>query len=240
MPIAAAAVALGLVLLAHIAPFPFLLDAFAGERTVWRMPHPPGDRGIYLTFDDGPNPTATPELLDLLRDRQVAATFFLIPEHVTPETAPLVRRMFDEGHTVAQHTGTRWLLLRSPASLAAHLQSTADHIESLAGHRPAKLFRPHAGWRSVTMLAGLRKAGYKMAGWSWLSFDFVWFRQRTGDRVADQILAHAAPGKIIVIHDGHHRDPRPDRRYAIEAAALLIEGLRARGYEFRTLESRTP
>jgi len=53
--------------------------------------------------------------------------------------------------------------------------------------------------------------------------------------VASQILTHAAPGKIIVIHDGHHENPRPDRRYAIDATRKIIDGLHARGYSFATL-----
>jgi peptidoglycan/xylan/chitin deacetylase (PgdA/CDA1 family) len=52
--------------------------------------------------------------------------------------------------------------------------------------------------------------------------------------VANQVLAHAAPGKIIVIHDGHHRNPRADRRYALQATRQIVDGLRAQGYQFGT------
>ena len=103
--------ALGFFLLGHFAPFPFLLDVT--PRTVWRMPDtfPPT---VYLTFDDGPNPDATPALLDVLARHQVRATFFVIDKHLTSETAPIVRRMFEEGHGVALHAvselGLRGLL----------------------------------------------------------------------------------------------------------------------------------
>ena len=62
-------------------------------------------RTVYLTFDDGPNPDATPQLLDVLARHGVRATFFVIDKHLTRETAPIVRRTF-EGHAVAL-TGTR-------------------------------------------------------------------------------------------------------------------------------------
>lgn len=227
-------IAAGVATLAHIAPFPFLIDAAAGGRSVWRMPTN-GARSIYLTFDDGPNPTATPQLLDLLREKNARATFFLIDGYVNESTAPIVRRMFDEGHAVALHSGDRWLFLRSPGRLAKTLLDAASRIEALTGRPPCRLFRPHAGWRSLAMYAGAARANYKIAGWSWKTWDKVLFRKRTAARVASQIAANAAPGKIVVLHDGHHRDPRADRRYAAEATGIVIDELRARGYEFRTM-----
>ena len=82
------------------------------------------------------------------------------------------------------------------------------------------------------MMRGVSRLHYKLVGWSFLTFDWVWFHERTGPRVANQVLTHAAPGKIVVIHDGHHRNPRAGRRYALDATALIIDGLRAEGYEF--------
>src|SRR3990170_2767484 len=89
----------GLVALSHLVPVPFVLDALAGRRALWHMPRadPPT---LYLTYDDGPNPTTTPDLLDVLAREEVRATFFLIDAHLTEETAPIVRRMFAEGHRV--------------------------------------------------------------------------------------------------------------------------------------------
>jgi peptidoglycan/xylan/chitin deacetylase (PgdA/CDA1 family) len=73
---------------------------------------------VYLTFDDGPDPTTTPDLLDVLGREGVHATFFLIDRHITDETAPIVRRMFAEGHSVALHSASRKYLLASPDELA--------------------------------------------------------------------------------------------------------------------------
>src|SRR5688500_9260536 len=136
-------------LLAHTAPFPFLLDVT--DRTVWRMPatNPPT---IYLTFDDGPNPDATPALLDTLARHGVKATFFIIDKHLTAQTAPIVRRAFDEGHAVALHSHTRMLMFKTPGGLASTLRDAATRLEQLTGHQPCRAFRPHAGNRSVAML----------------------------------------------------------------------------------------
>ena len=224
------------VVLAHTAPFPFLLEAFRPSQSVWRMPAKPGlPPTLYLTFDDGPNATWTPPLLDALRDTETRATFFLIDEHVTPETAPIVRRMADEGHAIALHSGTRRLMAMSPAALAARLTAAADRIEAITGQEPCRFFRPHAGWRSQTMYAGVSKAGYRLAGWSWGMWDWDWWRRPRADRVARKLAGKASAGDIIVIHDGDHRDPRADRRHAAEAVRQLVPILRARGFAFNAL-----
>src|SRR5262245_48820644 len=124
----------GFLVLAHTAPAPFLFDRMAGRRAAWHMPKttPPA---IYLTYDDGPNPTTTPELLDVLSREGVRATFFVIDRHVTDETALLVRRMFDEGHQVAVHSHTRAWMLLSADDFAARVTGVANHIERIAGRR---------------------------------------------------------------------------------------------------------
>src|SRR5262245_17808435 len=96
-------IAVGVSVLAHTALAPLAFDVIAGRRAVWHMPKtvPPA---VYLTYDDGPNPTTTGDLLDVLWREQVQATFFLIDRHITDQTAPLVQRMFDEGHAVALHS----------------------------------------------------------------------------------------------------------------------------------------
>jgi len=221
--------------LSHVAPFPFLFDVAAGKLCVWRVSVPAKEKVLYLTFDDGPNLSATPQLLDLLREQKVRATFFLIDSYVDARSAPIVRRMFEEGHTVGLHSGDRWLMTKSPEALARRLRAAADRIELYAGYRPAGFFRPHGGWRSVPMLVGLSGLRYRLAGWSWMAWDWCWFRERTAERVASQVISHAGPGKIIVIHDGHHKDREANRLYAIHATRLIIDGLKSRGFEFATL-----
>jgi peptidoglycan/xylan/chitin deacetylase (PgdA/CDA1 family) len=229
-------VIVGAVVLAHSAPFPFLLEAFRPGQSLWRVPPTPGGPPtIYLTFDDGPNALWTPPLLDALRDMDARATFFLIDEHITPETAPIVRRMTDEGHAIALHSGTRRLMVMSPDALAARLTAAGERIADLTGREPCRLFRPHAGWRSLPLYAGVSRAGSRLAGWSWGMWDWDWWRQPRAERVARKLAKKASAGDIIVIHDGHHRDPRADRRHAAEAVRQLVPILRTRGFQFDAL-----
>lgn len=223
---------IGAVVLAHTAPFPFLLDVTG--TTLWRMParEPPT---IYLTFDDGPNPAATPGLLDVLARHGVPATFFVIDRYITRDTAPIVRRAFEEGHAVALHSHTRSLMFANPGVVATTLQEAAAHIEVLTGYQTCRAFRPHAGHRSVTMLSAAARAGYTVVGWGWMLWDFNWFREKTAEDVVPRFVERASPGDIIVMHDGHHVDPRADRRYAIETTDRLIPMLRAKGFSFGTI-----
>jgi peptidoglycan/xylan/chitin deacetylase (PgdA/CDA1 family) len=225
-------IGVAVALLAHTAPFPFLLDVT--DETLWRMPEtdPPT---IYLTFDDGPNPTATPQLLDVLKQHDVAATFFVINRHITDETLPILRRTFDEGHAVALHSHTRRLVFANQGVVAATLQEMAARIEVLTGYQTCRAFRPHAGHRSVTMLMGASRAGYTVVGWGWMLWDFNWFRQRSSDALVPRFVSRVSAGDIVVIHDGHHVDPRADRRYAVETVDLLIPALKARGFQFGTI-----
>jgi peptidoglycan/xylan/chitin deacetylase (PgdA/CDA1 family) len=218
--------------LAHTAPFPFLLDVT--DRTIWRMPHsaPPT---VYLTFDDGPNPNATGDVLDVLARHGVKATFFIIDKHLTAATAPIVRRAFAEGHAVALHSHTRSLMFKTAGGLAAQLKKQADRIEHMAGSAPCRAFRPHAGNRSVPMLLGAKRAGFRVIGWGWMLWDFNWFRAKTADALVPRLADHASAGDIIVIHDGHHVEPRADRRYAAATVDGLIPELKARGFEFGTI-----
>jgi peptidoglycan/xylan/chitin deacetylase (PgdA/CDA1 family) len=220
---------IGAMFLAHTAPFPFLLERFAPARSIWHMPRD-GDAAIYLTYDDGPNPAATPALLDVLKATGAHATFFLIDAHLTDETAPIVRRMFEEGHGVALHSDTRRMMIQTADSLAGELAANADRIERLAGARPCRLFRPHAGWRSGAMYTALAQIDHRLVGWSWGLWDWNWYRPREADGLAARLAKKASTGDIIVMHDGHHVDPAPDRRYAVEATRQLVPALKARGY----------
>ena len=82
------------------------------------------------------------------------------------------------------------------------------------------------------MIQGAGKAGYLVVGGGWMLWDFNWFRKRNADELVPRLADHASPGDIIVIHDGHHENPRSDRRYAIETVDRLIPKLREKGSSY--------
>jgi peptidoglycan/xylan/chitin deacetylase (PgdA/CDA1 family) len=222
------------VALAHTAPAPFILDAMAGDTAVWHMPRTE-PRTVYLTFDDGPNPATTPDLLNVLAREGVAATFFLIDEHITDDTAPIVQRLAAEGHAIGLHSATRTDVLRSPEELKQKLTAAAGRIERVAGMPPCRAFRPHAGWRGGAMYAGLKQMDYRLVGWGWMLWDFNWLRARTADSTFRRVAKRASAGDIIVMHDGDESAPLRPQPHTVAATARLIPALRARGLSFGTV-----
>jgi peptidoglycan/xylan/chitin deacetylase (PgdA/CDA1 family) len=126
-------------------------------------------------------------------------------------------------------------MLMSADRFARTLQDAADHIERVSGRRPCPAFRPHAGWRTWQMYAGLKKLDYRLVGWSWMLWDWNWFRARTADSVVNRIHDRVSSGDIIVLHDGDESSPVADQRHTVDATARLIPELRARGFEFGTI-----
>jgi peptidoglycan/xylan/chitin deacetylase (PgdA/CDA1 family) len=230
----------GAAVLSHTAPAPFLFEAFRPSRSLWRVHQNPGAAPtLYLTFDDGPNPRWTPVVLDALRETGARATFFLIDDHITDDTAPIVKRIADEGHAIGLHSGSRALMIVPPDALAARLERASARIAAITGAAPCRLFRPHAGWRSAAMYEALDRIDYRLAGWSWGMWDWDWWRRPNGHRVAARLARKASAGDIIVIHDGHHKNAQADRRHAAEAVRRFVPLMQSRGYLFATLCDRS-
>ncbi len=225
------AIGVALTAVAHMWPAPFVMDWMAGDRAVWEMPRT-GAPTVYLTFDDGPNPSTTPDLLDVLAAEGEHATFFIIDDHLNEHTAPIVRRAFEDGHAVALHTATRRPMLMSVDELRGTLNDAAARIETLAGHAPCRAFRPHAGWRSGQMYAGLRELDYRFIGFGWMLWDFNWFRARSAESSVRRITSRISDGDIVVMHDGDESAPTRDQRHTVDATRRLIPALRARGFAF--------
>jgi peptidoglycan/xylan/chitin deacetylase (PgdA/CDA1 family) len=85
------------------------------------------------------------------------------------------------------------------------------------------------------MYAGLKKIDHRLIGWSWMLWDWNWFRQRTAEAVIVRVLERASAGDIVVMHDGDESAPFADQRHTVEATARLIPQLRAKGFVFGTI-----
>ncbi|MBZ5566079.1 MAG: polysaccharide deacetylase family protein [Acidobacteriia bacterium] len=132
---------------------------------------PTDDRRIALTFDDGPAERFTEQILDILRERNVKATFFLCGEHVDryPE---IVRRIHAEGHTLGNHTYSHpFLYFRSRAFLASEINRTQEAIEKVVGYRP-RFFRPPYGARWLGLYSVLGKRNLRLVNWSDTGYDW--------------------------------------------------------------------
>ena len=198
-------------------------------RVIRRLPSP--DPVVALTFDDGPNPDATPAILDALGAQLVRATFFVLGRHA--ERWPdLVARMVAEGHVVANH-GFRHekLVWHSPRWIRRDLGLGREAIEK-CGAQPPTLFRAPHGQRNPWVSPIARSEGQRTVGWTL----GVWDSARPSARViADRVIRGANCGSIILLHDGDGYDPDGDRMQTAEAVPLIIRGLRERGFSLATL-----
>ena len=158
----------------------------------------PGRMKVALTFDDGPDPKATPAVLDLLKREEIPATFFCVGENVAahPEIA---KRIAADGHLLANHSYTHpWYVsvLRGLA-LRREMERTQEAIEAAAGVRP-KYFRPPSGMTGPNFRGALKKMGLTLVGWDVRSLDTV----TTPKKTVARIVRLAADGSIILLHDG--------------------------------------
>ena len=186
---------------------------------------------VCLTFDDGPNPGATPGILDALADAGVKATFFILGAHA--ERWPdLVHRVVSEGHQVGNHGYFhRKLHFKSPFYVRRDIVLGKRAIERAGGDTP-RFFRAPHGFRSPWVTPIARSLGERTIGWSL----GVWDSDRPGvDRIVEKTVSGTRAGSIILLHDGDGYDPNGDRTQTAAAVPAIIRDLRDRGFEFVTL-----
>jgi peptidoglycan/xylan/chitin deacetylase (PgdA/CDA1 family) len=187
-----------------------------------------GERVVALTFDDGPNPEATPRILDALAATGTVATFFLLGRHV--ERWPtLAERVAAEGHVIGNHGWFhRKLHTQSPASVRRDLELGTEAIVGATGVRPEVFRAPH-GFRAPWVSHIARTLGQRTIGWSL----GVWDSALPGvDAIVERTVSGARPGSILLLHDGDGYDASGDRTQTAAAVPLIISALKARDYRF--------
>jgi peptidoglycan/xylan/chitin deacetylase (PgdA/CDA1 family) len=190
----------------------------------WRR-GPAGRRQVALTFDDGPDPVATPRLLDLLAAREVHATFFLIGERVARHRG-LVRAIADAGHEVGNHTWRHrnaWLL--SPAASAREIVEGARILGDILGQRP-RLYRPPWGIVNAATLATARHLGLVTILWS---IQHEGLRPRSPSDQLRHVADRLHDGAIVDLHDAPGLPGAPERLLAMLPG--LLDVVTARGYD---------
>jgi peptidoglycan-N-acetylglucosamine deacetylase len=180
---------------------------------------------LALTFDDGPNATWTPRLLEILARHEVRATFFLLGSRAECEPE-LVRRITAAGHLIGNHSWSHPNLSRgSSGRVREELLRTKEALEQITG-LPVKFFRPPFGARRPAVLRIARELGLTPVLWNVMTSDWS---EPSAERIADQLTkkigGQRRRGRAanIVLHDGGHRDPGANREPSVTAAGMLIE-----------------
>ncbi len=201
------------------------------SETLWRAPG--GARVVALTFDDGPDVWFTPRVLDILAEKRVTATFFVVGERAErhPE---LIRRAHDMGHAIGNHSHTHSLRFhfRHERGMRQEIGDCNRVIRSAIGLEP-RLFRAPQGLKTPALGDVLREHGMAAVGWQVRGMDY-WIRDPA--RIARRIVERAVGGGVLVLHDGGGFQGGSDRSATLRALPLVIDGLRARGFTFARID----
>lgn len=179
---------------------------------------------VAITFDDGPHPENTPRLLDMLKERKIKATFYVVGNMVkySPE---LLRRMIAEGHEIGNHTVSHGNLARmSDEALLKELRAAHEQIIAETGVTPRSMRPPGGAIKKSQKELMMREFGYPTILWSVDPEDW----KRPGPAVVTSRLVNgASPGGILLVHDLH--------KPTVDAMPSTFDQLLAQGYEFVTV-----
>ena len=188
----------------------------------------PGKKVLYLTFDAGYENGCTEKILDILKDQQVKAAFFLVGNYME-KNADLVRRMAAEGHIVGNHTMHHYDMskLTAKEAFSKELTDLENLYKEVTGAPMAKYYRPPQGIYSEENLKMAKELGYKTVFWSLAYVDWNNDSQPTAEAAMNKLLPRTHPGAVVLLHS--------TSRTNAQILEKLIAAWKAEGYEFGTL-----
>lgn len=190
---------------------------------------PVGTSSCYaLTFDDGPTRQSTSQILDIVGELGVHATFFVIGANAR-QCPDLVARMYSEGHIVANHSldHAHLAMFRGRRYWNRQVRETDRIIEEIIGLRPA-MFRPPMGIKTWYVMGAAARQGEAVITWSLRAMDGI---KTTPERILGRLVPRTMAGDVVVLHDGVEPGSRRDPMVTVEAVKPLISRLRDRGLE---------
>ncbi|MFC5452925.1 polysaccharide deacetylase family protein [Paenibacillus aestuarii] len=195
-----------------------------------------GGNGIALTFDDGPDPEYTPQLLDLLKKHQVKATFFVLGSKAE-QHPELIRRIHLEGHLIGVHNYVHWAnAFLPPRKVRAQLNSSIAVIEKITGETPI-FYRPP--WGIFNLFDFLLMKRFRVVLWSLMVGD--WRSSGGKERIIKKLLAKLSSNDIIVLHDSGQTFGADEDApvHMLEALADFLDICKRRGFTFLRIDTYT-
>ena len=185
---------------------------------------PKGARGVALTFDDGPSPTSTPKILDLLDGAKAKATFFVIGRKAE-EHPEIVREILRRGHAVALHSYAhhRLFSMKSARYVREDLKRAIEVLRAITGDQTV-LFRPPIGHTNPTIARVVKELGLEVVGWSVRALDGV--RAADPKRVAARVKRGLEDGAIVLMHDASEREDGAPA--SVEALPSILAAMSAK------------
>jgi peptidoglycan/xylan/chitin deacetylase (PgdA/CDA1 family) len=188
---------------------------------------------VSITIDDGPDPTVTPRVLDILERHRAVATFFCVGDRVL-EHADLAQEIVRRGHAIENHSQRHRhnFSLLGPKSMSAEIARAQDSIERVTGLTP-RFFRAPAGLRNPFLDPVLTHLNLTLASWTRRGFDTV---DRNPATVLDRLTEGLAARDILLLHDGHAARAANGRPVILEVLPSLLEALE--GQQLKTITLR--
>lgn len=192
---------------------------------------PRAGKAVALTFDDGPYPPYTEELLEILQQQHVHATFFLVAENAVkyPE---LVQKIASQGHEIALHAFRHRDFLKLSADEQQKDVATGKALLQKMSGQKITLMRPPHGFRDWSVMKTLAANDLTAVNWSVIPRD--WTNPGTEVIVA-RVLEQVQPGAIVLLHDGDSPKYAASREQTVQAVGIIINKLQADGYSFLTV-----
>ncbi|SDN37365.1 polysaccharide deacetylase family sporulation protein PdaB [Paenibacillus sp. yr247] len=181
---------------------------------------------IALTFDDGPHPEYTAQILDLLKQYEAKATFFVVGNKVKLYPDVLLRTL-NEGHEIANHTYSHAYLSKKN-NIKKEINKTEELIYATTGSR-CQLFRPPGGFYNDRLVSIVRAEGYKVIMWSWQLDTKDWSTPGV-NKIVNRVLNNSKNGNIVLFHD-YIEGPTQ----TIAALKIILPELKRRGYRLVTV-----
>ncbi len=198
--------------------------------TFWRAQ---GKQAVALTFDDGPDEQFTPRVLEILAREKVPACFFAVGERAQAKPE-ILRAIAAAGHIIGNHSHTHaWNInFALHGRLRREVAACGDAVKAAIGRTPA-FYRAPFGFKNPALGDVLAEQGLACIGWQVRGFDAV---GGTPEGIARRIVFKARAGGVLLLHDGAGLQGTSDRSATLAALPMIIEGLRARGFEFKRLD----
>jgi peptidoglycan/xylan/chitin deacetylase (PgdA/CDA1 family) len=202
--------------------FPPVCELIGAERRL------DGEPAVAITFDDGPHPEGTPAALEVLRERDAVATFFLVGEQVE-RYGSLAAEIAAAGHGIALHGQRHVLQLRIPPSLLADDLSCGFDVIAEATGRTPETYRPPYGIFSPFGLRYARDRGWRRLLWSRWGRD--WAARATPESIAQKVTEDLQPGDVLLLHDADWYSAPDSHRNTAAALPLVLDAVEARGLQ---------
>ncbi len=186
------------------------------------------DKKISITFDDGPNPPYTEQILKILEKKKIPATFFVCGKNI--ERYPqILKKTRKEGHIIGNHSYNHNPITTRLGLSYGEIMRTQILIERLTGQKE-RYFRPPWGYMPFWLKRKLQKEGFKILLYDITGKDWRW--RIKAETIVDNVINHSGKGGIILLHDGKNVSEKFDRSQTIAALPVIIDTLTKQGFSF--------